>query len=152
MITRRTRRFPLIYLPFRELELRKLWDSRIDKTSNGPEVKAMDTIIARTWNLVDRSLTSTKIFPFSDIVRSNVDTRTENFVTYNASHNGFGTIMMQKEKYGMKRITFTNHKRLHHILDQNELNMRPRRLLRLLGDSIVRFDITLEKQALRQML
>ncbi|GJV97905.1 hypothetical protein Tco_1549482 [Tanacetum coccineum] len=49
--------------------------SRTDKTSDGPEVKAMDTIIARTWNLVDRSLTSAKICPFSDIVPSTVDTR-----------------------------------------------------------------------------
>ncbi|GJZ73548.1 putative reverse transcriptase domain-containing protein [Tanacetum coccineum] len=95
----------------------------------------------------------------------------ENFMIYNASHNGFGTILMQKEKviaydsrqlkvheknytthdlelgaitftlniwehylYGMKRTTFTNQKRLQHILDQRELNMRPRRLLRLLSD------------------
>ncbi|GKB89952.1 hypothetical protein Tco_0962224 [Tanacetum coccineum] len=46
--------------------------------------------------------------------------------------------LMQKEKvklpYGMKRITFTNHKRLQHILDQKELKMRPRRLLRFLSD------------------
>ncbi|GJX04111.1 hypothetical protein Tco_0190027 [Tanacetum coccineum] len=34
----------------------------------------------------------------------------------------------------MKRTTFTNHQRLQHILDQKELNMRPRRLLRLLSD------------------
>ncbi|GKD43555.1 hypothetical protein Tco_1268200, partial [Tanacetum coccineum] len=69
-----TRRFSSIYLPSRELESRKLRDSHTDKTSDGPEVKAMDTIIARTWNLVDRSLTSAKICPFSDIIPSTVDT------------------------------------------------------------------------------
>ncbi|GJW89703.1 hypothetical protein Tco_0167256 [Tanacetum coccineum] len=45
-------------------------------SSNGPKVKAMDVIIARTWNLVDRSLTSAKICHLSDIVPSTVDTRT----------------------------------------------------------------------------
>ncbi|GJW65476.1 hypothetical protein Tco_0117360 [Tanacetum coccineum] len=34
----------------------------------------------------------------------------------------------------MKRTTFTNHRRLQHILDQKELNMRPCRLLRSLSD------------------
>ncbi|GJR03219.1 hypothetical protein Tco_1259846 [Tanacetum coccineum] len=34
----------------------------------------------------------------------------------------------------MKRTTFTNHKRLQQILDQKELNIRPRRLLRFLSD------------------
>ncbi|GJR73395.1 putative reverse transcriptase domain-containing protein [Tanacetum coccineum] len=36
--------------------------------------------------------------------------------------------------YGMKRTMFTNHESLQHILDQNELKMRPRRLLKLLRD------------------
>ncbi|GJY64087.1 hypothetical protein Tco_0465547 [Tanacetum coccineum] len=49
--------------------------SRIDKTSNGPKVKAKDKIIASTWNLVDRSLTSAKISPLSGIVPSTVDTK-----------------------------------------------------------------------------
>ncbi|GJU66957.1 hypothetical protein Tco_1253216 [Tanacetum coccineum] len=34
----------------------------------------------------------------------------------------------------IKHTMFTNHKRLQHILDQRELNMRLRRLLRLLSD------------------
>ncbi|GJX14354.1 reverse transcriptase domain-containing protein [Tanacetum coccineum] len=35
----------------------------------------MDAIIARTWNLVDRSLTPVKISPLSNTVPSTVDTR-----------------------------------------------------------------------------
>ncbi|GJR18037.1 hypothetical protein Tco_0966564 [Tanacetum coccineum] len=128
MITRRTRRFPSIYLPFRELESRKLWDSRTDKTSDGPEVKAMDTIIARTWNLVDRSLTFAKICPFSDIVPSTVDTRLnardEALTIRSNMSNGYAPIVASKQSclIGL------------HILDQKELNMRPSRLLRLLSD------------------
>ncbi|GJR89697.1 hypothetical protein Tco_0213708 [Tanacetum coccineum] len=49
--------------------------SRIDKTIDGPEVKAKDEIIASTWNLVDRSLTSAKIRPLSGIVPSTIDTK-----------------------------------------------------------------------------
>ncbi|GKB83053.1 putative reverse transcriptase domain-containing protein [Tanacetum coccineum] len=36
--------------------------------------------------------------------------------------------------YGTKCTVFTNHKRLQHILDQKELNMRQRRWLELLSD------------------
>ncbi|GJQ99108.1 hypothetical protein Tco_0522093 [Tanacetum coccineum] len=50
-------------------------DSHIDKTIDGPEVKAKDEIIASTWNLVDRSLTSAKIRPLSGIVPSTIDTK-----------------------------------------------------------------------------
>ncbi|GJZ69428.1 hypothetical protein Tco_0632978, partial [Tanacetum coccineum] len=82
-----TRRFPSIYLPFRELESRKLCDSRTNKTSDGPEVKAVDTIIARTWKLVDRILASAKICPFSDTVPSIVDTRS----------NGYAPIVANKQ-------------------------------------------------------
>nr|GEX54250.1 reverse transcriptase domain-containing protein [Tanacetum cinerariifolium] len=45
------------------------------QTSNGPKVKARDEIIAITWNLVDRSLTSAKISLLSGIVRSTIDTK-----------------------------------------------------------------------------
>ncbi|GKC53984.1 putative reverse transcriptase domain-containing protein [Tanacetum coccineum] len=66
---------------------------------------------------------------------------TDNFVIYNASHNGFVTIIMQKEKviaYDSRQLkvhekNYTTHE-LQHILDKRELNMRPRRLLRLLSD------------------
>ncbi|GJU03764.1 putative reverse transcriptase domain-containing protein [Tanacetum coccineum] len=45
---------------------------------------------------------------------------TENFVVYcDASHKGFGAVLMQREKY---------------ILDQKELNMRQRRWIELLSD------------------
>ncbi|GJY42849.1 putative reverse transcriptase domain-containing protein [Tanacetum coccineum] len=36
--------------------------------------------------------------------------------------------------YDTKRIVFTDHKSLQHILDQKELNMRQRRWLELLSD------------------
>ncbi|GJU33900.1 putative reverse transcriptase domain-containing protein [Tanacetum coccineum] len=36
--------------------------------------------------------------------------------------------------YGTKRMVFTDHKSLQHILDQKELNMRQRRWLELLSD------------------
>nr|GEV23868.1 hypothetical protein [Tanacetum cinerariifolium] len=39
-----------------------------------PKVKAKDEIIASTWNLVDKSLTSAKISPFSGIIPSTIDT------------------------------------------------------------------------------
>ncbi|GKA11651.1 synaptobrevin, longin-like domain protein [Tanacetum coccineum] len=225
--------------------------SRIDKTIDGPEVKAKDAIIASTWNLVDRSLTSAKIKPLSGIVPSTINTKysveladgkvigidtiscsyspplgdetltnqsnkSNKYASIFASeqrdelfdridtleqdnlrlggmlcveinrvdHLRRSTIIIQKEKviaydsrqlkvyeenypthdlelgeivfsfkiwehylYGIKHTMFTNHKSLQHILDQKELNMRPHRLLRLLSDSIVRFDITLEKES-----
>ncbi|GJV49411.1 putative reverse transcriptase domain-containing protein [Tanacetum coccineum] len=226
-------------------------DSRIDKTIDGPKVKAKDEIIASTWNLVDRSLTSAKIRPLSGIVPSTIDTKysveladgkvigidtiscsyspplgdetltnqsnkSNKYASIVASeqraelfdrigtlerdnlrlggmlcvernrvdHLRRSTIIIQKEKviaydsqqlkvyeenypthdlelgeivfsfkiwehylYGIKHTMFTNHKSLQHILDQKELNMRPHRLLRLLSDSIVRFDITQEKES-----
>nr|GEU46604.1 putative reverse transcriptase domain-containing protein [Tanacetum cinerariifolium] len=73
----------------------------------------------------------------------------EDFVVYcDASIKGLGAVLMQREKgavvfalkiwrhylYGTKCTVFTNHKRLQHILDQKELNMRQRRWLELLSD------------------
>ncbi|GJU31953.1 putative reverse transcriptase domain-containing protein [Tanacetum coccineum] len=65
----------------------------------------------------------------------------ENFIVYcDASHKGLGDVSMQNEKiwrhylYGTKCTVFTDHKRLQHILDQKELNMRQRRWLELLSD------------------
>nr|GEY31838.1 putative reverse transcriptase domain-containing protein [Tanacetum cinerariifolium]GEY39982.1 putative reverse transcriptase domain-containing protein [Tanacetum cinerariifolium] len=63
----------------------------------------------------------------------------EDFVVYcDASHKGFGAILMQREKrhylYGTKCTVFTDHKSLQHILAQKELNMRQRRWLELLSD------------------
>ncbi|GKG15233.1 hypothetical protein Tco_0354833, partial [Tanacetum coccineum] len=52
-----------------------LQDSRTDKTSDGPEVEANDEIIASTWNLVDKSLTSVEFSSLSGIVPSTVDTK-----------------------------------------------------------------------------
>ncbi|GKB63134.1 putative reverse transcriptase domain-containing protein [Tanacetum coccineum] len=60
------------------------------------------------------------------------------FIYCNASHQGLGAVLMQREKrhylYGTKCIVFTDHKSLQHILDQKELNMRQRRWLELLAD------------------
>ncbi|GJY96684.1 putative reverse transcriptase domain-containing protein [Tanacetum coccineum] len=54
----------------------------------------------------------------------------ENFVVYyDALHKGLGAVLMQREKC----IVFTDHKSLQHILDQNDLNMRQRRWLKLLN-------------------
>ncbi|GKE51202.1 putative reverse transcriptase domain-containing protein [Tanacetum coccineum] len=63
----------------------------------------------------------------------------EDFIVYcDASINGLGTVLMQKEKrhylYGTKCMVFTDHKSLQHILDQKELNMRQHRWLELLSD------------------
>ncbi|GJS70152.1 reverse transcriptase domain-containing protein [Tanacetum coccineum] len=96
----------------------------------------------------------------------------DDFIVYcDASHQGLGAPLMQKEKviaYGSRQLkpneenytthdlelgavvfalkiwrhylydtkctVFTDHKSLHHILDQKELNMRQRRWLELLAD------------------
>ncbi|GJY56547.1 putative reverse transcriptase domain-containing protein [Tanacetum coccineum] len=73
----------------------------------------------------------------------------ENFVVYcDASDKGLGAVLMQREKviayasrqlkrhymYGTKCVVFTDHKRLQHILDQKELNIRQRCWLELLSD------------------
>ncbi|GJV33922.1 putative reverse transcriptase domain-containing protein [Tanacetum coccineum] len=56
---------------------------------------------------------------------------TENFVVYcDASHKGYGAVLMQREKC----IVYTDHKSLQYILDQKELNMRQRRWIELLSD------------------
>ncbi|GJZ07298.1 hypothetical protein Tco_0541091, partial [Tanacetum coccineum] len=52
-----------------------------DETFDGPEVKAMDAVIARTWNLVDKSLTPIKISPLSNTVPSTVDTRSDGYAS-----------------------------------------------------------------------
>nr|GFC88214.1 putative reverse transcriptase domain-containing protein [Tanacetum cinerariifolium] len=46
----------------------------------------------------------------------------------------FALKMWRHYLYGTKRVVFTDHKSLQHILDQKELNMRQRRLLELLSD------------------
>ncbi|GJV35910.1 hypothetical protein Tco_1408387 [Tanacetum coccineum] len=48
---------------------------RTDKNSDRHEVEAKDKIIASTWNLVDRSLTSAEFRSLSSIVPSTVDTK-----------------------------------------------------------------------------
>nr|GFB27003.1 putative reverse transcriptase domain-containing protein [Tanacetum cinerariifolium] len=65
----------------------------------------------------------------------------EDFMVYcDASHKGLGAVLMQREKiwrhyrYGTRCTVFTDHKRLQHILDQKDLNMRQRRWLELLSD------------------
>ncbi|GKC28717.1 hypothetical protein Tco_1036011, partial [Tanacetum coccineum] len=49
--------------------------SHIDKTYDGPEVEAKDRIIASTWNLVDRSLTSAEFSSLCGIVPYTVETK-----------------------------------------------------------------------------
>nr|GFA55804.1 retrotransposon protein, putative, Ty3-gypsy subclass [Tanacetum cinerariifolium] len=61
------------------------------------------------------------------------------FVVYcDASHQGFGCVLMQRGKrhylYGTKSIIYTDHKSLQYIFNQKELNMRQRRWLELLSD------------------
>ncbi|GKD10122.1 putative reverse transcriptase domain-containing protein [Tanacetum coccineum] len=46
----------------------------------------------------------------------------------------FALKMWRHYLYGTKCVVFTDHKSLQHILDQKELNMRPRRWLELLSD------------------
>ncbi|GJW14934.1 putative reverse transcriptase domain-containing protein [Tanacetum coccineum] len=58
---------------------------------------------------------------------------TENFVVYcDASHKGYGAVLMQREK--KVSTVYTDHKSLQYILDKKELNMRQRRWIELLSD------------------
>ncbi|GJX91338.1 putative reverse transcriptase domain-containing protein [Tanacetum coccineum] len=90
--------------------------SHTDKTSDGPEVKAMDTIIARTWNLVDRSLTSAKICPFSDIVPSTIDIRIDTLERDNLRLRGMLCVerkrvdrLQRNMSYTQKDLTYYGH-------------------------------------------
>ncbi|GJY48975.1 putative reverse transcriptase domain-containing protein [Tanacetum coccineum] len=74
----------------------------------------------------------------------------EDFVVYyDASNQGLGCVLMQRDKlgavvftlkiwrhylYGTKSVIYTDHKSLQHIFDQKELNMRQRRWLELFSD------------------
>ncbi|GKD53064.1 putative nucleotidyltransferase, ribonuclease H [Tanacetum coccineum] len=76
--------------------------------------------------------------------------RVEDFVVYSdASNQGLGCVLMQREKlgavvfalkiwrhylYGTKSVIYTDHKILQHIFDQKELNMHQRRWLELFSD------------------
>ncbi|GJW84202.1 putative reverse transcriptase domain-containing protein [Tanacetum coccineum] len=55
----------------------------------------------------------------------------EDFVVYyDASNQGLGCLLMQRGK----SVIYTDHKRLQHIFDQKELNMRQRRWIELFSD------------------
>ncbi|GKC35062.1 putative reverse transcriptase domain-containing protein [Tanacetum coccineum] len=61
----------------------------------------------------------------------------ETFVVYcDVSHKGYGAVLIlwRHYLYGTKCIVYTDHKSLHYILDQKELNMRQRRWIELLSD------------------
>nr|GEW71329.1 putative reverse transcriptase domain-containing protein [Tanacetum cinerariifolium] len=63
----------------------------------------------------------------------------DDFIVFcDASHQGLGAVLMQREKrhylYGTKCTVFTDHKSLQHILDRKELNMRQSCWLELLAD------------------
>ncbi|GKC47505.1 putative reverse transcriptase domain-containing protein, partial [Tanacetum coccineum] len=60
----------------------------------------------------------------------------KNYTTYDLELGAivFALKMWRHYLYGMKRVVFTDHKSLQHILDQKELNMRQRRWLELLSD------------------
>ncbi|GJZ07144.1 putative reverse transcriptase domain-containing protein [Tanacetum coccineum] len=75
---------------------------------------------------------------------------TEDFMVYcDASLKGYGAMLMQRDKlgavvfalrlwrhylYGTKCVVFTDHKSLHYILNQKELNLRQQRCIELLSD------------------
>ncbi|GKB77792.1 putative reverse transcriptase domain-containing protein, partial [Tanacetum coccineum] len=65
----------------------------------------------------------------------------ENFVVYwDVSLKGYGAVLMQREKViayasrQLKCVVFTDHKSLHYILNQKELNLRQQRWIELLSD------------------
>ncbi|GKE41331.1 putative reverse transcriptase domain-containing protein, partial [Tanacetum coccineum] len=60
----------------------------------------------------------------------------ENYTTHNLELRAvvFALKIWRHYLYGTKCTVFTDHKSLHHILDQKELNMRQRRWLELLAD------------------
>nr|GEV89022.1 retrovirus-related Pol polyprotein from transposon TNT 1-94 [Tanacetum cinerariifolium] len=62
-----------------------------------PKVKARDAIIARTWNLADKSLTSTKISPFCGIFPSTVDTKYSVELADKRS-DGYASIVASKQR------------------------------------------------------
>ncbi|GKA72728.1 putative reverse transcriptase domain-containing protein, partial [Tanacetum coccineum] len=60
----------------------------------------------------------------------------KNYTTHNLELCAvvFALKMWRHYLYGTKCVVFTDHKSLHHILDQKELNLRQRWLLELLSD------------------
>ncbi|GJS62010.1 hypothetical protein Tco_0656794 [Tanacetum coccineum] len=101
--------------------------SRTDKTSDGPEVKAKDEIIASTWNLVDRSLTSAKIGPLSGIDPSTVDTK------------GMLGVERQRVDRIQRSMSYAQrdlrlYVRCYNDAEGEELDMRQRQWLELLRD------------------
>ncbi|GJR93782.1 putative reverse transcriptase domain-containing protein [Tanacetum coccineum] len=84
----------------------------LKKESKGLHVDAAKIKAVKNWTSLT---TPTKIRQFLGL-----DDGNEDFVVYcDASHQGLGAVLMQREK---------------HILDQKELNMRQRRWLELLAD------------------
>nr|GEU50778.1 putative reverse transcriptase domain-containing protein [Tanacetum cinerariifolium] len=59
-------------------------------------------------------------------------------VNYDASNQGFGCVLMQRNKtrylYGTRSVIYIDHKSLQHIFDQKELNMHQRRWIELFSD------------------
>nr|GEW95996.1 putative reverse transcriptase domain-containing protein [Tanacetum cinerariifolium] len=59
----------------------------------------------------------------------------DDFVVYcDASNQGFGYVLMQRNKVIAYSVIYTDHKSLQHIFDQKELNMRQRRWIELFSD------------------
>ncbi|GJY44872.1 putative reverse transcriptase domain-containing protein [Tanacetum coccineum] len=140
---------------------RIICDKKVAQSQSNGETSESSKLSSR--RLIRLRLSSTKIQVLENIPKTASERApilalpegNDDFVVYyDASHQGQGAVLMQREKviaYASRQIkpneenytthdlelgavVFTDHKSLQHILDQKELNMRQCRWLELLTD------------------
>ncbi|GJT06922.1 putative reverse transcriptase domain-containing protein [Tanacetum coccineum] len=128
-------RVPEDDIPKTAFRIRTKEDHMITKINVGGVDKEM---LIRKLSTCDFGYQEDRSFSWSRVL-SLPDGVVDFIVYYDASNQGLGCVLMQRDKgrhylYGTKSVIYTDHKSLQHIFDQKDLNMHQRRWIELFSD------------------